>query len=328
MRNPTFPILVSLALFLCSSLSFADKSVPVPLVGVTYNGLRLKDQPSSQEVDQELTTISQKFNYARTYYPQYDGGKVRVVDLANTKQLKLLVGLYMFDPPNQGWTINDFNNFIKPHNADQALIGVLVGNENLDGTETKENPGKLEEIKKLIDLVKTEAPNLPVSTSQTNGYWLKADPKLVEMVDFIAANIYPSWCWTENSAGGAPAASCGSPTPVDADAAFKSFVEQFDQLKKLNKQIVVTETGYPTNYGDGVGLGSKIARTNACQYMQLVSNWAKENNQAVFIYEMFNSKNAIDKSKLFNFNFGIQDKFPPLPSFKNNFPEMNCSAVQ
>jgi exo-beta-1,3-glucanase (GH17 family) len=202
---------------------------------------------------------------------------------------------------------------------DRVIIGVLVGNENI---------GKLGEIKRLIRQVKTDAKNIPVSTPQKNADWLKADAELANMVDFIAVNIYPAWCWSSNSAGGAPAASCGSSTAMSPEAAFNSFVTQFNEVKAKfpNKQIVVTETGYPTNFGKNAGLGTATSRSYACQYMQKVSNWARDEKQVVFIYEMMNSQNSVDESSQFNYNFGIQDKFP-LPSFKKNFPNMNCPAA-
>jgi len=87
---------------------------------------------------------------------------------------------------------------------DRTIIGTLVGNENV---------AQLGEVKRLIRKIKTDAQNIPVSTSQENATWLNADVELVSMVDFIAANIYPTWCWTSNSAKGAPAASCGISTP-------------------------------------------------------------------------------------------------------------------
>lgn len=331
MRKQTRPILLMLALSLCTSVSFAENQIKTPILGVTYNGLRIKDNPSSQEVGQDLTEISQKFDYVRTYYAKYEGSDKRIVvaDEAKSK-VKLLLGVYIHD--RKDYTDIDYNAYTKiPLQTsssqsidDRAIIGALVGNENV---------AQLGEVKRVIRQIKADAPNIPVSTSQENATWLKADDELVSLVDFIAANIYPFWCWYSNSAGGAPApgTNCSSSTPIEPDAAFNSFVKQFNELQKKypNKQIVVTETGYPTNYGKNASLGSDKARSYACQYLQKVSSWARDNKQIVFIYDMFNSQNAVNKKSDFNYNFGIKDKFP-LPSFKQNIPrdtDWNCPKV-
>lgn len=325
MRNLT-TIALS-ALFLSAPLCQADNQFPVKVVGVTYNGLHATNNPSSQVVAQELTGIAQKFDYVRTYYEKYEGSDKRISLPAAAKaaNVKLLVGLYIYD--RKDWTDGDYETYLKgpleTSNAQPAgsrdIGGVLIGNENI---------AQRAEIERLIGVVRKDAPNIPISTAQENAVWLGEFASLVNKVDFIAANIYPTWCWTGNSANGMPAATCGNTTPITPELAFNSFVNQFNELKQRypTKQIVVTETGYPTNYGNNVGLGSVLAKSYACQYVQRVSNWARDNNQTVFIYEMIDSNNSVSAKSQFNYNFGIQNKFS-IPSFKNNFPNMNCPVV-
>ena len=347
MNNNYHAIFLLSAFALCTSLSFAaDNKIPVPLLGVTYNGLHATPNPTTAQVSQELAEIGQKFDYARTYYPKYAGGdKTNIVlaDQAKAK-VKLLLGLYMHD--NKQWIIDDYKNYIQgaiKNNNDQAIIGVLVGNENLDGNN---ETGKLAEIETLIDMVKADAlkmnQNIPVSSVQTYADWLgPIGAKLAAKVDFIAANIYPAWCWNKSTTNN-PDSRLNSLPPVDVDdgcrnlekpldkpmtvdEAYNSFIGHFNTLqsKYPNKQIVVTETGYPTAFGKNVGLGSDTARSYACQYLQKISNWANSTNQAVFIYEMFDSKAVVNESSAFNYNFGIQGKFP-IPSFKNNNFHIDC----
>lgn len=333
MRNQLrFVSLLSLlsAAILCTSFSYAADKIKGSFVGVTYNGLHAKENPTSSEVNKDLSIIANSFDYIRTYYPQYVGGVVPLLELAKNNNVKMLVGLH-FHYQHPEWTEGDYNNILRPKlqaNGDGAIIGVLVGNENL---------GEVGNIKTYIRKVKADAPTVPVSTAQTNGDWLgNVDSELVSLVDFIAANIYPSWCWYNSTSGFMPAAQCNDlSTPVTPEKAFNSFKQQFDDLqgKYPTKQIVVTETGYPTNYGLGraADTDSPASKLNECKYLQKVSQWAKDNNQIVFIYEMFDSQVSVNTKSNFNYHFGLwggttdqKQKFT-IPSFKGNIPIVSCS---
>ncbi len=309
-------------LFLLVPTGFAVPLTVGPFVGVTYNGLHANANPTVDSVNKDLTRIGQSFDYIRTYYPQYGGGSIKLTDLARQKNLKMLVGFYLFD--NSSWSNGDYENILKPallQNKNQDIIGVLVGNED---------PHQKKEIKTYIDRIHKDAPNIPVSTAQTNAFWLSADAAdLAPKVDFIAVNIYPSWCW--NSAANKdhlPSVNCTEMnTIVKPENAFASFLKQFNEMKAKypNKQIVVTETGYPTNFGNPASSAdTSTARAYACQYLQKISAWAQKEKQLVFMYEMFDSQVGVNTSSGFNYHFGLHEKFP-IPDFnQHHFPHVNC----
>jgi exo-beta-1,3-glucanase (GH17 family) len=121
------------------------------------------------------------------------------------------------------------------------VIAVLIGNEN---------PDKLATIIQYLQRVKHDFPQTPVSTAQTIGFWLTDSraSQVLPPVDFVGVNVYPAWDWTKPDANNQPMNAGHSVTP---DVGFNSFLATCQQLasKYSGRQVVVTETGWPTTYG-------------------------------------------------------------------------------
>jgi|GEM_PF-1856902 len=326
------------ALSLWMSSGWAENRVPGSFVGVTYNGLHATAQPTENTIKADLNSIAGSFGYVRTYYPQYTGF-INLLGLTSEKNLnlKVLAGFYLFY--NEGhyddWARDNYRDFFLPALKNNPnIIGALVSNED------PESP--VDQIPKVITYLKkvrADAPAIPLSTAQTNAFWLHSPyaAEVAGLVDFIAVNIYPTWCWGKpddvvkyTTADRLPPvyqppSTCtpgAAPTPQQAVVSFKT---QFAQMQSTypGRQIVVTETGYPTNYGaPPVPADTVLARTNACQYMKLVSEWAKENDKIVFMYEMFDSQEGISKEIGFNYHFGLSGKGFTIPL--NNIPAVSC----
>lgn len=325
MKNICYLRILLCALSLWLPSSWAGDIIPRSFVGVTYNGLHKTKEPSEDQIKTDLGTIATSFGYVRTYYPQYRGF-INVLALAKEKDLKILAGFYLFY--NEGhyddWARDNYKEFFLPALKNNPnIIGALVSNED------PESP--VDQIPKVITYLKkvrNEAPAIPLSTAQTNAFWLNSRhaAEVAGLVDFIAVNIYPTWCWQKNvGANRLPPATCNSDTPPTPQQAFDNFKEQFAKVQERyrGRQIVVTETGYPTNYGKPpVPADTVLARTYACQYLKLVSDWAKVNNQIVFMYEMFDSQYGISTDIGFNYHFGLSEKGFTIP--RNNIAAMSC----
>ena len=292
-------------------------SVHIQALGVTYNGLHATVNPDVDSVNSDLNSISNyilpngnNFTAMRTYYPQFNGGAVSVMTqvAATAPQLDVLLGLYLFECHGQpsDWTANNLVNYVLPYLTSANLSGVLVGNE--------EGAASVGVVSTYINNIRQQpgGSNVAISSAQTANYWLtdSTAANLANICDFIAVNIYPSWDWGNPDTNNQPAINKVSLTPQQG---FNSFVATYQLLVKKypGKQIIVTETGWPTTYGWVVNAPTpvqyQIGINNASTYFTLVTNWASTNKVTVFCYSMFDDYYGVDTSSQYNFHFGLLD---------------------
>ncbi len=270
-------------------------AIPFHDPGVTYNGLHSTENPTAAEVAADLAATRQHFGSARTYYPQYGGGAVDVGKAAKDANLNLLLGLYLFD--NHGWTDGDYQRFVKPAVARGNIEGVLIGNEDPDMIDNGIIP-------KYLKQAKSDFPQTPVGASQTSAFWLSDGraAQLLPLVDFIGVNIYPAWDWHHADAN-------NQPIGVSPETGFNSFRDTYNQvtLNYPGRQIVVTETGWPTTFGPIGSQQLPIGITNARDYLQRAIAWAKAQHVVPYIHNMFDDQFGVNTSSPFNYHFGLID---------------------
>jgi glucan 1,3-beta-glucosidase len=264
--------------------------------GVTYNGLHATENPMAQEVADDLKRIKHHFGVIRTYYAQFGGGAVDVGKVAADVGIKMLVGLYLY-PGHPDWIAKDYNQFVKPAVSRGNVIGVIIGNEDSDQLAT---------VKDYLSKARSDFPQTPVSSSQTAGFWL-TDPRadeILPLVDFIAVNIYPAWDWEKADAD-------LQPIGVTPQSGFQSFRATFERVatKYPGKQVVVTETGWPTSYGTLLSKQFPIGISNARDYLKLVMTWAETSDPQInlYVYGMFDPRYGVGLGSLFNYHFGLVD---------------------
>ncbi len=295
----------------------ADNQIPYQTIGVTYNGLHANPNPTVKCINGDLTTIQEYhtpsnayFTAIRTYYPKYQGStSIGVMNQVNvtTPNMKVLLGLFLFDFPENtsSWTQDDLRYFILPYLDDSNLTGVLVGNEQ--GAILNSD---VEVYRKYINQIRACNPSVPVGSAQTTHFWLHNTwaNDLADNCDFIAVNIYPSWNWDNTDSHNQPLHSSSSLCPAQG---FQSFVSQYNSIKAKypTKQIVVTETGWPTTYGlvAGVPAQFQIGLNNAAAYFQLVAAWAQQTQVVVYYYSMFDDHYGVNTTSQYNFHFGLLD---------------------
>jgi exo-beta-1,3-glucanase (GH17 family) len=270
--------------------------IPYHRPGVTYNGLHRTDSPTTAGVATDLATTKAHFDRVRTYYPQYGGGRVDVGRVARDADVTLLLGLFLFDG-HPDWVEGDYTGFVKPAVQRGNVEGILIGNEDPQMIANGILP-------QYLKRAKTEFPQTPVGTSQTSGFWLSDGQAggLLPLVDFIGVNIYPAWDWGRADAN-------GQPIGVTPEAGFSSFTATYGQIRSKypDRQIVVTETGWPTTYGKTSPPQPPVGIRNAHDYLERVTGWAAAEQVVVFIHNMFDDQYGVDPSSEFNYNFGLID---------------------
>ena len=270
-------------------------TIPFHKPGVTYNGLHATTSPTVGQVTADLAATQQHFAHVRTYYPQFGGGAVDVGRVAKDAGLNLLLGLFLFD--NNAWTAGDYNNFVKPAVARGNIAGILVGNEDPQMIDNGIIPQYLRQAR-------TDLPQIPVGTSQRSDFWLSdaRAEQLLPLVDFIGVNIYPAWDWAQADGN-------NQPSGVTAEAGFNSFSATYGRIRSKypGRQIVVTETGWPTTFGPIGARQFPAGIANARDYLQRVTGWAQPEQVVLYIHNMFDDQYGVDTSSPFNYHFGLID---------------------
>jgi exo-beta-1,3-glucanase (GH17 family) len=269
-------------------------NIPFHPLGVTYNGLHATPNPTSAQVSADLATTKQHFDHVRTYYPQYGGGAVDVGKIAKDANLTLLLGLFLFDG-HPDWIAGNYDQFVKPAVARGNIAGILIGNED---------PQMIDTITQYLGKAKEDFPQIPAGTSQTIGFWLSDGraAQLLPLVDFVGVNIYPAWDWTRADAN-------NQPIGVTPESGFNSFGDTYNQIqtKYSGRQIVVTETGWPTTFGPIPSQQFPVGISNARDYLNRVKAWAQAQQVVVYIHNMFDDQYGVDTSSPFNYHFGLID---------------------
>lgn len=267
-------------------------TIPFHPPGVTYNGLHATTSPTAEQVAADLGTTRQHFGHVRTYYPQYGGGAVDVDRIAGDANLTVLLGLFLFDG-HPDWIAGNYDQFVKPAVGRGNVAGILVGNED---------PQMIDAITQYLGRARADLPGTPVGTSQTSGFWLSDGraASLLPLVDFIGVNIYPAWDWTR-------ADGSQQPLGVTPGSGFDSFRDTYGQIqaKYPGRQIVVTESGWPTTFGPTGAPQLPVGISNARDYLNRVMAWAQSEQVVLYIHNMFDDQFGVDTSSPFNYHFGL-----------------------
>lgn len=281
-------------------------NIPYHPMGVTFNGLHAKTDPTSSEVTTDMSTAaSAGFSVIRTYYPVYNGS-VGVMDCVKRTSLNCLLSLYIYPDHLTTWVKTNYDTYVQPFLTSDKVPGVLIGNEDY-GTNADVNST----IDEYIGKVKNDANPKPVGSAQTTDFWLNSShaAHLASLCDFIAVNIYPEWDWNNPDDKNQP--QIGT-TAVKVGTAVASFKKQYKQVadKYPNQQVVVTETGWPTTYGWVVNVPTQptqypIGLTNASAYQDAIAKWASANQVNVYYYSMFDDWYGVNTTSQYNFHFGL-----------------------
>jgi exo-beta-1,3-glucanase (GH17 family) len=225
------------------------------------------------EISTDMAIVHNKagFTVIKTFYAGFstvNGQKSgTIADLACPAGLQIMLGVYEFDPGKDnctGWCdiarnkeIENAINSVNKYNVNgkNCIIGIAVGNEDIYNWDFTQ-PNKLiqEHISQDIARLKGALGNkVPIGTAQQDGALLalsKNDPEgIINKLDFIGANIYPYW----------------SKEHPDVIAAQTEFNIRYEAIKNQfsEKRIIVTEEGWPSQYGTGQNSNASILNETA-----------------------------------------------------------------
>ncbi len=242
-------------------------------------------KPRKEQVERDFAMLAGKVEYVRTYRTS-DGGDY-MPEAAAKVGLKLVPGAWIYAQNEArrqfGRDAADVNaeetrGLVRMANQNSNIERVLVGNENvLRWLKSGGSPDRdLDSVSpaQLIREIRNVKRNVrvPVSTSEPASIW-RDFPDLAREVDFLAVHILPYW------------------DPDRGDQPLEYIKEEIGQLKKLypNKNIIVTEVGWPSNGTQrripGSGIVKRATPAEQAKDIRDMVAWLKSQNIDYFVVE-------------------------------------------
>lgn len=203
----------------------------------------------------DLSILSQKFNYIKTYGDDAPSRLNQIVPIAAAQfpQLKIYQGVFENSSYNSSANTTYLDTAISLANTyPKAIVAVMVGNECLN-TDSNPNPISVSQLIADLQYVRTRLKNkgeVQVTTELGYAAAQQYGAQLKPYVDSIMINIYPFY----------------APVPINGAianliGAYNMFNRQFN-----GKQVIIGETGWPSA---GANNGSAIPSVaNEAAYTQ------------------------------------------------------------
>ncbi len=240
-------------------------------------------KPRREQIERDFAMLAGKTKYVRTYRTS-DGGEI-MPEIARLNGLKLVPGAWIYSVNEArlqfGREASEVNAeetraLIRMANQNPSIERVLVGNENIlrwDGQKDQRDPNATSPAQ-LIREIRSVKRNVkvPVSTAEPWHVWLHY-PELAREVDYLAVHILPYWDEKSDEA------------PLDY---LKSRIKMLRDAYP-NKNIIVTEIGWPSNGASRRSPGSgMIKRATPAEQAKNIRDavvWLGTQNISFFVVE-------------------------------------------
>jgi exo-beta-1,3-glucanase (GH17 family)/cellulose synthase/poly-beta-1,6-N-acetylglucosamine synthase-like glycosyltransferase len=203
-----------------------------------------KSQPTPEQIEQDLTLLSNVAKSIRTYTAAGVVGQIPA--LAAKHGLNVSVGAWA--TRDEARNLREVREALQIARTNLNVRSIIVGNEAILRKELTPD--------ELIGLLRfaRKRSRVPVSTGEVWNEWL-ANPRLANEVDFIAAHILPYWEGVPN------------------DAVVDYALRRYEDLKRAfpGKKIVIAEFGWPSQ-----GYNFKHAVPDLLAQAEIVRRFAAE----------------------------------------------------
>jgi len=260
---------------------------------ICYSGYRENQSPltnkfpSYNQIKNDLLLLVKDYKYIRLYDPSKHAERTLKVIKDFGLDLKVMLGVDLLgevDNPNCKWggrqTLESIkhNKLVNKENLDKLvtlsnqypdiIFSVSAGNEAVP--EWNGNLVKPEKVLEYVKYLKKNC-NQPVTYCDGGDYWTTILEEVAQEVDFISIHTYPAWN--------------GYSIEDGLIEAKKDFQKVFDYYP--NKDMIITETGWPTS-SDGKRMKKNFVGLDIQkQYINEISQWSKDINILIFLFEAF-----------------------------------------
>jgi exo-beta-1,3-glucanase (GH17 family) len=243
--------------------------------------------PSYDEILEDLKILEKHYDYIRMYdSSEYTKRTLEVIKRENI-QLKVLIGMDLLGEisnHNCEWggtfTVTQLarNIAYNQKQLQQAIelaqeyesniIAVSAGNEAVPiWNENLVSPAR---ILYMVHQLKKYC-NVPVTYCDNVHEWHSNLIEVAEAVDFISVHIYPVW------------------EGKNVSESITEFKAQFQSIKNkyTNKQVIITETGWPTKSNSHQILPMIANEKNQMIFNTNIINWTEDHKTICFLFEAF-----------------------------------------
>jgi len=238
--------------------------------------------PTEKEIYEDLVILSKYWNLIRVFSSDNDTENILKIIKNKNLPLKIMLGVWLED--ERGNFIKKYSNIKQVVNSirfaneyKDIVFGISVGNE----TQVFWSQNKMP-IVDLIDYIRIIRNNtsVPVTTAEDYNYLITEQSKLLDdEVDFILVYIHPLW------------------NGVKLENSIKWIDEIVCKVQEMhpNKEVIIGETGWATNYEPGrIGYGKEgttvhtVVNVEAQQkFLSELYKWIEQKKVVTFWFEAF-----------------------------------------
>lgn len=260
---------------------------------ICYSGYRegqnpmAKLYPSKEEIYEDLKILEKDFDYIRMYDASLYTLKTLEVIKENQMNLKVMLTMNLLGEisnHNCSWggtyTVSEIANNILNNQTEleqtiryanmfsDIVLAVSAGNESIpEWNENLVSAGRIlyfvKELKKHTDV--------PVTYCDNVHYWNRELREVAEEIDFISIHLYPVW------------------EGKNVSESIDQTIEGYEYIKNLypNKQVVITETGWPTQSSNHQIRPHVANEYNQKIFNSVIDQWSEKNKITCFFFEAF-----------------------------------------
>lgn len=260
---------------------------------ICYSGYRIGQNPidglfpSDQEILEDLKILEKDFDYIRMYDQSEYTYKTLFLIKKHQIKLKVLLTMNLLGEISNhqcSWggryTVDEIAKNIKNNQVElekaieyanqfkDIVLAVSAGNEAVpEWNENLVSPGRIlyfvNELKKHV--------TVPVTYCDNVHYWQDTLKEVAEAVDFISIHLYPVWEGKQIA------------------EAILSVEEGYNNIQSqyLDKQVIITETGWPTASNHSQISAHVANEQNQLTFNTVIDKWTKTNQVTCFFFEAF-----------------------------------------
>lgn len=260
---------------------------------ICYSGYRegqspvYDEYPSYEQVKEDLLILEKDFDYIRMYDASLHAKTVCDVITNENIELKVMLGMDLLGEvsnPNCSWggdySVEQCAKHIE-YNQKQLydlidlsneypsiVLAVSAGNESVpEWNENLVSPNRVlyfvKQLKKYTNAVVTYCDNYV--------YWTNILKEVAKEVDVISIHSYPVW------------------VGVPVVEAVNTCIREYKLIDEMypDKQVIITETGWPTNSNDGEIKKDVATEINQLFFNNEIDHYTELNNIPCFFFEAF-----------------------------------------
>ena len=240
------------------------------------------EQPSFQELYEDLLIISQQWHFIRVYRVSQTSENILHIIRQEKLPIRVLLGLWVVAADSD---VHREHNRFSVHNAiklansyQDEVIGVSVGNEIF----VHWSAHRIQDKGPVVDMIRFIRQHIsqPVTVADDYNFWNKPESKVIASeIDFLMLHVHPAWNGKSVQDG-------------------TSFVrETYQSIQSFYPEIpiILGECGWPTDYNpekngpdeQGTLIQGEVSEAAQSRFYREYMHWTEANQIPTLFFEAF-----------------------------------------